>query len=447
MTDIWQPGVTYPPGATVIPVATPVNYTTTPANPTFDNGLVGWNARPGWFAKPSGGYNNGACAQLAANAGTNIPLVNTNQVPVTEGQSITATCLVTQGPADAGDALCCCSIFWFDSDRAQVAVSDGNAVTSSRHAWDTSTVTATAPAGAAFAAIGARGTNLSNEGPLLLDHFSWTYALAAATPPMVFTATQAEPGKSGATEPDWPTTAGGTVTDNEVTWTAGNMTSVTWTASRLMESGETEPTWPTTVGETVVDGTVTWVCTTPQITDPNCPQTAQVVIAASKVYAAADDVIRFSATVNPLDWTSQDDAGFLAFGLQTYGSNPIAAMGLYRSNLVAFNSEGFQMWQVDADPANAALIDALPIGSTHQRALSPVSNDLFFLTSQGVRTMGIAGGSVNLQAGDVGMPIDPLVQAALATATAAGIEPLATYYPSAGQYWLAFPGTPDELFF
>jgi hypothetical protein len=45
------------------------------------------------------------------------------------------------------------------------------------------------------------------------------------------------------------------------------------------------------------------------------------------------------------------------------------------------------------------------------------------------------------------MPIDPLVQQAMAAALAAGIEPLATYYPSDGQYWLAFPGFPADLFF
>lgn len=446
MTDTWQPGTTYAPGATVIPTTPVATYSAVPANPSFDEGMAGWNPKPGWFHDPSGGYGGGARAVLAPRAGSDIFLINTNQVPVSASQSITATCMVWQGTASAGDAEANVCIFWFNSSRERIDVDDGNVVSSSDAGqWQVSTVTATAPTNAAFAAIGARGKNISNRGPLGIDRFSWNYGDTAATAPLVFTATQAEPGKSGASEPDWPTEALATVVDNEVTWTAGAMTSVTWTASRIMESGETEPTWPTTVGEEVVDNTVTWVCTTPQILDPNCPQSKYVVIISSKVYAADEDIIRFSATVDPTDWTTENDAGFLGYGLQNYGSNPISAMGLYRSNLVVFNTEGFQMWQVDEDPANAALLDALPVGSSQHRALSPVSNDLFFLSPEGVRSMGIAAGSVNLQAGDVGMPVDPVVQALMAAAETAGYIPLATYYPGAGQYWIAFPG--DDLFF
>ena len=62
----------------------------------------------------------------------------------------------------------------------------------------------------------------------------------------------------------------------------------------------------------------------------------------------------YCATTNPLDWTSEADAGFLPIGLQSYGTNPFLAAGLYRSNLVFFNSQGLQMWQVDEDPANMA---------------------------------------------------------------------------------------------
>jgi hypothetical protein len=188
-----------------------------------------------------------------------------------------------------------------------------------------------------------------------------------------------------------------------------------------------------------VDGDMAWECISRRVEDEKCPHGPFVAIAASKVYCADGDIIRYSATVNPLDWSTPQDAGYLPYGLQSFGANPVTGLSIYRSNLVAFNSQGFQMWQVDEDPANSALLDALPIGSIHHWALTPVSNDLFFLSDQGVRTIGIAASSTNLQAGDVGMPVDPLTQPFIAAAVARGVRPYGMYLPSDGQYWLVVP--------
>jgi len=448
MTDTWLPGTTYAPGATVVPTVVQVTASPSPANANFADKLNGWNASAGWVWNSDQGYGGSiGKADLSKYAGTDIPLVNTNQVPVSVGQSITATCQVLHGLASDNDAACSVSIYWYDSSKTFLSRSDGNVIaTKHGHTWERSTVTASAPAGAAFAAIGANGKNVSGVSALGCDSFSWNYTIPTAATPLIYTATQAAAAKSGATEPNWPTTVGATVVDGGVTWTAGAMTKVQWTASPLMDSAAIEPAWPTIVGQTVTDGDVVWTCTTPKISDSNCPQTKYVAIAASKVYAADNDVIRFSATSDASDWTSTADAGFLPYGLQNYGNTPVQALGLYRSNLVAFNANGFQMWQVDEDPANAALLDAIPVGSVYHKALSPISNDLFFLSALGVRSMGISGGSGNLEAGDVGVPIDTLVQGAI-SALSSDVVPLATYYPAAGQYWIAFPGVPGDASF
>ena len=448
-SSVWQPGTTYAPGATVVPLTQAAPISTQPANPSFSDGtLTGWNAMPGWYGGLANSLNGGGQGLLAANSGTNITLINTNLVPVTVGQSITATCLVAQGSSSAGDATCSVALFWYDASHNLLSNSLGNVITSSNYgSWQKSTVTAAAPASSAYAAIGANGLNVTNKGPLGVTSFAWNYVDSGASDPLVFTAVQAAPAKSGATEPLWPTTIGATVVDGGVTWEAGAMTSVTWTAGPLLKSSGSEPSWPTTVGSMVNDSSIIWVCTTPQITDPNCPQSKNVAMGASKIFADGGDVVRYSATSDPTDWTSIADAGFLPYGEQTYGKNPILAIGLYRSNLVVFNADGFQMWQIDPDPANMSLLDAMPSGSSYQQALSPVSNDLFFLTSLGVRSMGISGGSGNLEAGDVGVPIDAMVQPTLDFANANGLIPLATYYAALGQYWLAFPGTADDVFF
>lgn len=251
----------------------------------------------------------------------------------------------------------------------------------------------------------------------------------------VFKATQAASGRTGTAEPNWPLVAGNTVVDNEVTWEAVTATSITWEAVPIYKSGATEPAWPTTIGATVVDGSITWRTRAPNVSDSKCPNTKQVIIAASKVFAAYNDVVRYSATNNPEDWSTAEDAGFLPTGLQAQVDPIVTALGLYRGNLVAMSAGETQVWQVDPDPSRMVLIDSIPsIGTIYHRAMASVAGDLYFNASLGVRSLSIAGGSTNLQAGDVGTPIDTLVQADATN------DPIGLFYPSAGQYWLQLEG-------
>ena len=243
-------------------------------------------------------------------------------------------------------------------------------------------------------------------------------------------------GTTGTAEPAWPLTAGLTVVDGTVTWTAVTANVITWLAEANYYSSIAEPAWPTTPGGTVVDGNITWRCIAPHVQDTKCPNTKQVIIASSKVFSIKADgsVVRYSATNNPNDWSTPNDAGFLPTGLQAQVDPRARALGLYRGNLVVMSSGELQLWQVDPDPAQMALIDNIPsIGTIYQKALASAAGELYFLTEQGVRSVSISAGSNNLQAGDVGTPVDSLIQADLP-----GSDPLAFYYPGGGQYWLVF---------
>jgi hypothetical protein len=443
MTAVWQPGTTYIPGSIVRPTATVAPGQTPLTNPDFETGdLTGWTSAgaPAWN-NGSGGYTGSFMA--TARGGGIGEIKNAGISPVSPGQTITAQAMARLTNAGGTDDLGAeVALYWLDGSGTFISQTEGAALTGVGGSWHPISVSGVAPANAAQVQFVLGANTGSHGGNIDFDSCSWNSSYNGPPAGLLYKATQAAPGKSGATEPAWPGNTTTPVTDNQVTWQGVIATQLVWTASPINRSGATEPTWPLVPGAAVDDNGIVWIAKSRAVDDPNCPHSKIVAIAASKVYAADDDIIRYSATVNPLDWTSTNDAGYLPFGLQTFGSNPAAAMNLYRSNLAIFNAEGFQMWQVDEDPANTALLDALPIASTQNLAMCPVANDLLFLSSQGVRSMGIAATGVNLQASDVGMPIDDLVYPAMQAALASGSRMLATFIPALGQYWLAVPNYP-----
>lgn len=434
----WQPGTLYQPGDIVQPITAPSPTAAQVVNGDFSLGDTNWEYTGGAVFASTGGYSgSGACVTMPGMSAEGLALNESRLVVPSVGDTFQASAMIQQGAAVAGATAGWVVVNWYDNDDDLISSEKGNVVDNgSGGAWKQSTVTAKCPTGAAYARAGISLNSVADhDHPIWGDNLAVTGTFAGLPDGLVYKAVQPESGFSASSEPAWPNILGVTVVDNEVTWEAIASSRVTWEASPLYVSGSSEPAWPTAIGGFVHDGTINWVAISRRVEDENCPNSKYVVIGASKVFAGDDDIVKYCATVNPLDWTTEDDAGYLPTGLQNYGANPVAAMGLYRGNLIAFNAEGFQLWQIDEDPASMALVDALPLGSTYHHALSPVSNDLLFTASQGVRTVGIAASSTNYQAGDVGMPIDPLVQAALAEMDA----PMALYHPAAGQWWLLFP--------
>lgn len=438
MASAWQPGTTYTPGQLVSAIIVASSVVAPLDNAGFESGDADWSKGAGWTIETSDAF---AGSWSARHAGTGTSrLLQASSVAVEPGVSIGARCYYNQGDSPKLTNSARAVLVWVDGADAEISTTSGDSLVSTDAGprWQALLVTGTAPAGAVGVKLGIE-VEKANAASVRADQFLWNYVPQPASLGLIYKATQVAAGVSGDTEPAWPVTAGGTVVDGTVTWEAVEASRVIWQAQPILVSGGTEPNWPTVPGAVVVDGNIAWTCISRRIEDPKCPHGPYVAIVASKVYCADDDIIRYSATVNPLDWSSPEDAGYLPYGLQQFGANPITGLSIYRSNLVAFNSQGFQMWQVDEDPANSALLDSLPVGSIHHWALTPVANDLFFLSDQGVRTIGIAASSTNLQAGDVGMPVDPITQPVVEAATARGIRPLGTYLPADGQYWLTLP--------
>lgn len=174
-----------------------------------------------------------------------------------------------------------------------------------------------------------------------------------------------------------------------------------------------------------------------QITDSQCPHTAAVLKAASKMFAVSPDgqTVRFSKTGDPTDWSMAEDAGFLPTGLNSRGAREAKALGIYQNNMVVLSRDGAQVWAIDPDPTAMAITDRVEnVGSSFPMSLATVAGDLYFLSDYGFRSITTMQLVSKLSDVDIGSPIDDLVRPAIR-----GKEnvPKAVYFYGTGKYLCA----------
>ena len=174
---------------------------------------------------------------------------------------------------------------------------------------------------------------------------------------------------------------------------------------------------------------------TTHVADANCPHSKAVIKIASKMFAVGSgnaDVVRYTKTGNPRDWTTANDAGFLPTGLNSRGDRSANALGIYKSKLVVLSRDGAQVWSVDPNPANMSLDTIVEnVGTSFPRSVANVAGDLYFLSDYGFRSITTLQLTNNLADVDVGSPIDTLVRAETKTP---GIFPKAFFFYGTGQY-------------
>lgn len=433
-TDVttWSAGTTYPPGSVVQPTTGQGAFINAIPNGDFEAGANGdWILGPGTSIQNSIVYQGTKSLQLTVSGGEVQATMN-SYGEVTPGQSVTVTAY--GDPHNTGSNLALIlALRWYDD--SDTFISETRTEFNRDPGYRPITLTGTAPANATRVRVRLIASSGTSNKTGYFDLVSWDLQQPAQVSNFLYEAVQANAAASGTTEPSWPTVAGNTVVDGGVTWRAIGTSIITWQALPIMKSGSSEPAWPTAIGNSVADGNMSWVAVNRQITDSRCPNTVAVAAGASHIFAGDDDITGYSAAVDPTDWTSANNAGYLPTGLNNYGNNPVAMLALYRSNLMVFNSGGYQMWQIDPDPQSMALLDAQPVGSIWPLAAQAVANDLLFLTEVGVRNLGAVGATANMQIGDTGQPVDPIVRAALHAGT---YMPISLYYPGRGQYWLIF---------
>lgn len=171
------------------------------------------------------------------------------------------------------------------------------------------------------------------------------------------------------------------------------------------------------------------------IADANCPNTKAVIKIASKIFSVGSgigDVVRYSSTGNPRNWSADKDAGFLASGLNSRGDRSANALGIYKNDLVVLSRDGAQVWKVDPDPTKMSLSSIVEnVGTSFPGSVANVAGDLYFLSDYGFRSITTLQYTNSLSDIDVGSPIDSLVRP---ETKANGIFPKAFYFYGTGQY-------------
>lgn len=460
----WTAGTAEPTGAVVIPTVSTSSFTNAIPNGNF----VGGAGVGGWTFADIGGagewnYTTGTSpltlnigsdvggASIGIPGGTSFGAAGASATMITSGSVTPGQSVTAQGycnPNNNGsDLTIWIQLNWYNSSNVLIGTTGNMANEQEGYSTVNLSVTGTAPSGAAgvrVAIYAGSGTTSRNEG--YVGGIFWNLETPSVPTNFLFEAVQPAAGITGTTEPTWPTVLGNTVIDGTVTWKAIGTSIVTYEAIPLMQSGANAPTFPTTIGAIVLDTssftdingfvintTMRWQAIDRSVIDTGDPSTVAVTIGASHVFAGNNDIVDYSAAVNPIDWTSTNNAGYLPTGLNNYGDNPVTALALYRGNLIVFNAGGYQMWQIDPDPQNMAFLDAQPVGCIWTRSAQSVANDLIFLTEIGVRNLGTIGATANMAIGNTGQPIDPLVLAQIQAAT---YDPFTIYYPGRGQYWL-----------
>ncbi|RUL72743.1 LysM peptidoglycan-binding domain-containing protein [Dyella choica] len=156
------------------------SFTDQVTNSDFAQGNVGWNTN-GWTIHPASNANSGWEASYGGNGSAS--MVNQDRVPVVPGQTISGLMrlslyLAPQGAAASGLV----AINWYDANGNLIKTDTGNLVNNDhKGAWETSSITATAPAGAAYASLAVIGT-ANGIGSVSVESVQWNYQYVPQIP-------------------------------------------------------------------------------------------------------------------------------------------------------------------------------------------------------------------------------------------------------------------------
>jgi len=179
------------------------------------------------------------------------------------------------------------------------------------------------------------------------------------------------------------------------------------------------------------------------ITDTNCPNGKSAVVHDSKIYALQPETnnpayVKYSATEDPTNWSKvKDSSGLLGIpaGLEAMGNEHAVAVTSYRGFLAVFMQNSIQLWKTHPNPGLIELDTTVDNAFIEYfNSMAPINEDIFYLNSSGIHSVGQKLYTDTMATSDIGSPISDLVRSALSAYPAA--EPKAVFFPGENQYIL-----------
>lgn len=167
----------------------------------------------------------------------------------------------------------------------------------------------------------------------------------------------------------------------------------------------------------------------------------------SKLYATAGSILHFSGIQAPTQWTTDAaGAGFINMATQNSGAEALLAVARYQNLLAVFARDVVLIWFVDPDPNLNTQSQLLGnTGAIAPRSVTQFGDaDVFYLDSSGLRSLRARDSSNSAATTDIGVPVDDLLTAKLATLTDAEISRITGLInPIDKRFWLIVK---DEIF-
>lgn len=158
-----------------------------------------------------------------------------------------------------------------------------------------------------------------------------------------------------------------------------------------------------------------------------------------RVYSVTTSLLEYCALNDPTTWGS-GTAGFINMTNQNADNEALVGIQQYQNRIAIFTRNNIQIWILAVDPSQNTFQQSVQnTGALSNRSVIQYGNiDVFYFDTSGERSIRARDASNAPAVNDVGVSIDPFIQAYTATLTGRQIgRACSVIEPIDGRYWLA----------